>query len=126
MNAPAPEEGPPPPLFVLLYESADDVAAKAPAHFPAHKVRLDEFHARGDLLMVGTFGDPQREGSMASSGPGRPPRSSWPTIRSCSMAWSGPGRSGSGTRLTGMRRRCLFAVTYRRFGTTKVTNPAAG
>jgi uncharacterized protein len=51
--------------YVLLYESADDVASKAPPHFPAHKARLDEFHARGDLLMVGTFGDPQGQGSMA-------------------------------------------------------------
>ena len=51
--------------YVLLYESADDVANKAPAQFPAHKARLDEFHARGDLLMVGTFGDPQSQGSMA-------------------------------------------------------------
>jgi uncharacterized protein len=50
---------------VLLYESADDVLARAPAHFAAHKARLDEFHARGTLLMVGTFGDPQAEGSMA-------------------------------------------------------------
>src|SRR5712692_6881589 len=67
MTSPAqmPEQAPPPPVFVLLYESADDVAAKAPAQFPAHKVRLDDFHARGLLLMVGTFGDPQAEGSMA-------------------------------------------------------------
>jgi uncharacterized protein YciI len=50
---------------VLFYESAADVAAEAPAHFPAHKARLDDFHARGTLLMVGTFGDPQTEGSMA-------------------------------------------------------------
>jgi uncharacterized protein YciI len=50
---------------VLFYESAPDVAARAPAHFPAHKARLDEFHARGELLMVGAFGDPQAEGSMA-------------------------------------------------------------
>ncbi len=50
---------------MLFYESADDVLSKAPAHFPAHKARLDDFHARGDLLMVGTFGDPQEEGSMA-------------------------------------------------------------
>jgi hypothetical protein len=41
------------------------VANKAPAYFPAHKSRLDEFHARGELLMVGTFGDPQTEGSMS-------------------------------------------------------------
>jgi uncharacterized protein YciI len=52
-------------VFVLFYESADNVATKAPPVFPAHKVRLDEFHARGELLMVGTFGDPQAEGSMA-------------------------------------------------------------
>jgi uncharacterized protein YciI len=51
--------------YVLLYESADDVATKAPARFPAHRERLDAFHARGDLLMVGTFGDPQTQGSMA-------------------------------------------------------------
>jgi uncharacterized protein YciI len=56
---------PPAPLFVLLYTSADNVAAKAPPVFPAHKGRLDEFQARGELLMVGTFGDPQAEGSMA-------------------------------------------------------------
>jgi uncharacterized protein YciI len=51
--------------YVVLYESADDVAAKAPAHFPAHRVRIDEFHARGEILMVGTFADPQTQGSMA-------------------------------------------------------------
>jgi uncharacterized protein len=51
--------------YVLLYESADDVMSKAPVHFAAHKERLDAFHQRGDLLMVGTFGDPQAEGSMA-------------------------------------------------------------
>lgn len=50
---------------VLFYDSADDVGSKAPPHFPAHKARLDDFHARGTLLMVGTFGDPQAEGSMA-------------------------------------------------------------
>lgn len=63
-DPPAPEAQPA-PLFVLLYTSADDVAAKAPAHFAAHKARLDDFQARGELLMVGTFGDPQAEGSMA-------------------------------------------------------------
>ena len=51
--------------YVVLYESADDVAAKAPQHYPAHASRLHDFHQRGDILMVGTFGDPQREGSMA-------------------------------------------------------------
>lgn len=51
--------------FVVLYESADDVAARAPAHYPAHRARIDDFHRRGAVLMIGTFGDPQREGSMA-------------------------------------------------------------
>ena len=51
--------------YVVLYDSADDVASKAPAHFPAHAARLEEFHARGTLLMVGTFAHPQEEGSMA-------------------------------------------------------------
>jgi uncharacterized protein len=41
------------------------VMSKAPAHFPAHSARIAEFHERGDLLMVGTFGDPQTQGSMA-------------------------------------------------------------
>jgi uncharacterized protein YciI len=49
---------------VLLYASADNVAERAPAHFPAHRARLAAFHERGDLLMVGPFGDPQAEGSM--------------------------------------------------------------
>jgi uncharacterized protein len=51
--------------YVLLYTAADDVLTNAPPHFPAHRARLDEFHARGTLLAVGTFGNPQDEGSMA-------------------------------------------------------------
>jgi uncharacterized protein YciI len=50
--------------FVLLYESADDVAAKAPQHFPAHLARIKEFQSRGEILMVGTFADPQAHGAM--------------------------------------------------------------
>ena len=49
---------------VVLYQSAPDVMDKAPVHYPAHKRRLDAFHARGDLLAVGTWANP-REGSMA-------------------------------------------------------------
>jgi uncharacterized protein YciI len=51
--------------YVVFYSSAEDVASRAPAHFPAHKSLLAEFHGRGDLLMVGTFADPQTQGSMA-------------------------------------------------------------
>lgn len=50
--------------YVVLYTSADNVLEKAPAHFPAHSQRVDEFHARGTLLLTGTFADPQ-EGAMA-------------------------------------------------------------
>ncbi len=50
---------------VVLYESADNVRTRAPLHYAAHSARIEAFHARGELLMVGTFGDPQAEGSMA-------------------------------------------------------------
>jgi uncharacterized protein YciI len=51
--------------YVLFYESGEDVLTRAPAVFPRHRARIDEFVARGDLLLLGTFGDPQAEGSMA-------------------------------------------------------------
>ncbi|HSO96509.1 MAG TPA: YciI family protein [Acidimicrobiia bacterium] len=51
--------------YVLFYESGPDVAATAPAYFPDHRARLDDFHARGSLLMVGTLEDAQANGSMA-------------------------------------------------------------
>ena len=51
--------------YVLFYTPADDVMSKAPAHFPAHSERIEQFAERGTLLMVGTFGDPQAEGSMS-------------------------------------------------------------
>jgi uncharacterized protein YciI len=49
---------------VLFYQSAADVLDKAPLHYAAHKARVDAFHARGDLLAIGTWADP-REGSLA-------------------------------------------------------------
>jgi uncharacterized protein len=52
-------------MYVLFYESADDVLSKAPAHFPAHAARYEEFQNAGTLLMVGAFANPQEEGSMA-------------------------------------------------------------
>jgi uncharacterized protein YciI len=51
--------------FVLLYESADDVARRAPAHFPAHLARIHEFRDRAAILSVGTFADAQSQGAMA-------------------------------------------------------------
>lgn len=49
--------------YVLLYESADDVATKAPPVFPAHLAHIKAFGGRG-LLAIGTFGDPQTQGAM--------------------------------------------------------------
>ncbi|HYM16838.1 MAG TPA: YciI family protein [Dehalococcoidia bacterium] len=51
--------------YVLFYTSADNLRERAPAHFPAHKQRFEAFHARGDLLLLGPFANPQEEGSMA-------------------------------------------------------------
>lgn len=42
---------------VLTYELAAGAEALAMRHYPAHRARLDEFHARGELLLVGTFAD---------------------------------------------------------------------
>ena len=49
--------------FVVFYESGGDVAANAPAHFPAHKAWYENFHRRGELLMIGTFANRQ-DGAM--------------------------------------------------------------
>jgi uncharacterized protein len=51
--------------YVVFYESSPDALTLAPQHFSAHRERLADFHAQGLLLMVGTFGDPVKEGSMA-------------------------------------------------------------
>jgi uncharacterized protein YciI len=61
--------------YVLFYDSADDFLSKAPAHFPAHSARLQDFHARGDLLMVGTCDDPRAKARCRSSPAAKPPRS---------------------------------------------------
>lgn len=49
---------------VVCYESSDLMPTRGPELFPAHSARIDEFRARGEIL-VGTFGDPMREGAMA-------------------------------------------------------------
>ena len=51
--------------YVVFYDSAPDVASKAPRHYPAHRARVDDFHARGLLQLVGTFANVQDDGSMA-------------------------------------------------------------
>jgi len=51
--------------YVVFYEAAPDAPSTAPTHWPAHSELLGEFHARGDLLMVGTFTDLVGRGAMA-------------------------------------------------------------
>ena len=49
---------------VIFYPGASVNLEKAMELFPAHKARLDEFQARGVLLMVGPFADAANDGSM--------------------------------------------------------------
>jgi uncharacterized protein YciI len=43
--------------YVLSYDLAENAEGLAMEHFPAHRARIDEFHRRGVLLLVGTFAD---------------------------------------------------------------------
>lgn len=44
--------------YVSFYDVAPDALPKLMEHFPAHRARLDEFHARGDLIAAGPLGQP--------------------------------------------------------------------
>lgn len=44
--------------IVSFYEVAPAALAKIKEHFPAHRARLDEFHARGVLIAAGPLGNP--------------------------------------------------------------------
>ena len=48
---------------VMFYEVAQDGLTKAKVNYEAHRARLDEFHARGVLLMAVPFANPM-EGAM--------------------------------------------------------------
>lgn len=54
-----------PTRHVVFYHPAADVLTRAVEHQAAHGARLAEFRHRGLLLQVGTFGDPQSQGSMS-------------------------------------------------------------
>ena len=49
--------------YVLIYDSADDVAQTAPVHFAAHRARWQEFQAAGSLLLIGPYTD--QSGALA-------------------------------------------------------------
>jgi uncharacterized protein YciI len=53
------------PLYVVFYETAPDAVGRIAEVYPAHRARIDEFHARGELMLVGPFGDPIAEGAMS-------------------------------------------------------------
>jgi len=48
---------------VMFYEVAPDGLVKARMQYEAHRARLNDFHARGSLLMAGPFANPA-EGAM--------------------------------------------------------------
>jgi hypothetical protein len=57
-------------MFAVSFYDPDPAAG--PEHFqrlvetyPRHRAYLDEFAQGGEVLMIGTFGDPASEGSMA-------------------------------------------------------------
>jgi uncharacterized protein YciI len=50
--------------IVSFYEMAPGALPKVMTHYPAHRARLDEFHARGAILAAGPLGNPP-EGAMA-------------------------------------------------------------
>ena len=55
--------------YVVLYESSDNVMEKAPVHYAEHSAYADRFQAAGTLELIGTFADPQAQGSMAVFNP---------------------------------------------------------
>jgi uncharacterized protein len=52
-----------PMKYVMIYETDPQKLSLAQAHFKAHRARLDEFHARGTLLMAGPYENPM-EGAL--------------------------------------------------------------
>jgi uncharacterized protein YciI/uncharacterized protein YndB with AHSA1/START domain len=44
--------------FVLHYEASAEGMAKVPLHYPAHSARVEQFHERGVLLMIGVVSEP--------------------------------------------------------------------
>lgn len=44
--------------YMMIYDMAPDGLEKARRHYQAHRARLDEFHARGVLVMAGPLVNP--------------------------------------------------------------------
>lgn len=50
--------------IVVFYDLAEDGLARIPGNYAAHVARLEEFRARGGLLMAGPLGNPP-EGALS-------------------------------------------------------------
>jgi uncharacterized protein YciI len=50
--------------YVLSYEAGGDFRAKVPAHIETHRALWKQFHAAGQLLMIGPFTDAPAGGAM--------------------------------------------------------------
>ena len=50
--------------YVMFYEPADDFLPKARRYGAAHRARLEQFHARGLLLLAGPLLDPMDGSAM--------------------------------------------------------------
>ncbi|MGZ3159908.1 MAG: YciI family protein [Burkholderiaceae bacterium] len=48
---------------VMFYEVSPGALPRARTYYAAHRAQIDEFHARGELLMVGAFSN-SAEGAM--------------------------------------------------------------
>ena len=83
---------------VVFYESADDLAEKAPLHAGPHRARWSEFADRGELLMIGPFVNALEDGAMGIFTTREAAESSSAATRSSCTEWYGTGLSGNGTR----------------------------
>ena len=61
---------------VVFYESADDLAEKAPLYAGEHRARWREFADRDELLMIGPFANALADGAMGIFTPAPRPGSS--------------------------------------------------
>ncbi len=50
--------------YVLTYRAVEDFLPLAQQNYPAHSARVQEFHDRGVLLMVGTMDEPRNGDAM--------------------------------------------------------------
>lgn len=50
---------------VNFYAAAPGRFGDVRAVYPRHRAYVDEFAKSGEIVMIGTFGDPEKDGSMA-------------------------------------------------------------